>query len=515
MTRLSVSFAALAASAALAAPAAADVTPEEAWTVYEDLIRAYGMDVTSTSSRTGDILAIEDITVTLPIPAEFATVSIGTGPIDIADDGDGTLTVAYPNDMTLDLVADFSPLGGERFEASVDMSLDGLDIGISGTPEALVIESTADGFSMTLGSVNVPTDPELTAMIASAADMSMTFGPYSTSTTLDRADGLFTMEGTSSIEGMTYQGRIDIPEEDFVSTFSGSTESSESTMSQVVPEAGIDYTNLAAALRDGLAFTVATTTTGTTSRNISTVEEMETEQSSSVGRNTATFTFDATGLHTSGEAADMAMTYSMPPLMPAPVELSASSATFAMDLPVLATGKAQQARLAIGLDGLALSDQIWRMFDPSGLLPRDPSSLDVDIEAQVTLLHDFLDFMTMARVMDEGGMPAELESVTINALDLSVAGAALESSGSFTFDFSDMTTFGGMPRPEGSATATLSGANALIDTLIEMGLISDEDAMGARMGMGMFAESVGEDMLRTEIEVTDEAQVIVNGQRIR
>jgi hypothetical protein len=62
----------------------------------------------------------------------------------------------------------------------------------------------------------------------------------------------------------------------------------------------------------------------------------------------------------------------------------------------------------------------------------------------------------------------------------------------------------------------LEGANGLIDNLIKMGLVSDSDAMGARMMMGMFGvPGEGEDTLTSEIKVSEDGQILANGQRIK
>jgi len=73
-----------------------------------------------------------------------------------------------------------------------------------------------------------------------------------------------------------------------------------------------------------------------------------------------------------------------------------------------------------------------------------------------------------------------------------------------------------MPRPEGSLTLVLEGAEALIDQLIATGVIRQEDAMGAMMMMSMFAQpGETEDSLTTTLEIDADGGVIANGQRLR
>jgi hypothetical protein len=48
-----------------------------------------------------------------------------------------------------------------------------------------------------------------------------------------------------------------------------------------------------------------------------------------------------------------------------------------------------------------------------------------------------------------------------------------------------------------------------------MGLLPEDQVMGARMMMGVFATPVGDDMLTSTIEVNAEGHVIANGQRLQ
>ena len=91
----------------------------------------------------------------------------------------------------------------------------------------------------------------------------------------------------------------------------------------------------------------------------------------------------------------------------------------------------------------------------------------------------------------------------------------MSGKGAFTFDNSDLTTFDGMPRPTGALDLRLIGGNALLDKLVAMGLLPEDQALGARMMMGLFGRMEGEDTLTSKIEVTPEGAVLANGQRLR
>jgi hypothetical protein len=73
-----------------------------------------------------------------------------------------------------------------------------------------------------------------------------------------------------------------------------------------------------------------------------------------------------------------------------------------------------------------------------------------------------------------------------------------------------------MPAPTGAANIKLVGANGLMDKLVAMGLLPEDQAMGARMMMGLFAvPGEGDDTLTSKLEVTADGQVLANGQRLK
>jgi hypothetical protein len=111
--------------------------------------------------------------------------------------------------------------------------------------------------------------------------------------------------------------------------------------------------------------------------------------------------------------------------------------------------------------------------------------------------------------------PGELNALDITELTVRFAGAALTGAGAFTFDNSDLTTFDGVPAPTGKIDLTLSGGNGLLDKLVAMGLIPQDQAMGARMMMAMFAKpGEGQDVLNSTLEFRDKG-FFANGQRLK
>ena len=148
------------------------------------------------------------------------------------------------------------------------------------------------------------------------------------------------------------------------------------------------------------------------------------------------------------------------------------------------------------------------MFDPAGALPRDPADLAIEISGKTKI--DLAAMVDAENTGAEPPIPAP-ETLDIKEMTLKVAGAAFAGTGAFTFD-----NTAGMPMPLGEANVVVTGANALIDGLIGTGLVTKEDAMGARMMMGAFmSPGANPDELTSKIEAKPGFEIYVNGQRIQ
>jgi hypothetical protein len=198
---------------------------------------------------------------------------------------------------------------------------------------------------------------------------------------------------------------------------------------------------------------------------------------------------------------------------PLPIELSLAQYGINFLMP---TGVAEEASdFAIGFDliDLSISDTIWGLFDAGNVLPRDPATIQLALSGKARSLFDMFD-PTQQEALESAEMPYELESVKIDTLNVNAAGAAIMGDGAFTFDNTDMQTFAPLPRPEGQAKVEITGFNGLLDNLVAMGLVPEQDVMGARMMVGMFARSTGDDQMETSVEILPGGQVNVNGNRV-
>jgi hypothetical protein len=161
---------------------------------------------------------------------------------------------------------------------------------------------------------------------------------------------------------------------------------------------------------------------------------------------------------------------------------------------------------------LTVSEDVWGLFDPAATLSREPATFIVDAKGTGRWLQDIMD---PAVQMDGVEPPGELNSLDLTQVLLKAAGAEVGAVGGLTFDNADTTSFDGMPAPTGTINVDIKGVNKLIDNLIAMGILPDDQAMGARMMLGMFTRpGAGPDEVTSVIEFKD-GGIFANGQQLQ
>jgi Uncharacterized protein conserved in bacteria (DUF2125) len=89
------------------------------------------------------------------------------------------------------------------------------------------------------------------------------------------------------------------------------------------------------------------------------------------------------------------------------------------------------------------------------------------------------------------------------------------ATGALTMDNTNNAMTGSIPVPTGTINIDIKGVSALIDNLIKLGVITDDDAMGARMMLGMFTRpGAAPDQVTSAIEFKD-GGIFANGQQIQ
>ncbi len=205
-----------------------------------------------------------------------------------------------------------------------------------------------------------------------------------------------------------------------------------------------------------------------------------------------------------------------PPEFPFLLSFAMDNTAFNLSAPVMKSDAPQNFALGVNLADFTMSDLVWGMINPQGTLPRDPATISLDLSGTATMLADYLDLQNSTQALSADGVPAQLETVNLNALIIEALGAKLTGNGTVTFDNSDPGAEPGELKPTGAIDLKLVGGNTLLDKLVEAGLLPAQMVMGARMMMGMFAvPGDGEDTLQSKLEFTRSGAILANGQRIK
>lgn len=481
--------------------ASADVTVDEVWESWKDWMTAYNGEVTVGSEvRSGDTLDIENLAMLMEIPDGKVSAILDT--LTFTDNGDGTVSVAMAPDYTIKVNSD--PADAEAFDMTLRLVQEGMSMLVSGTPDNMNYALTADKYGFVVDEflaegLKVPLQLDVMTNDVS--------GSYETST----GDGLnvsYVLNAVSTLINFDFTD----PETGGRATFAGTIDGLSMTGTSAIPEGGMTD-NPAVMMSAGLMGDGGYTFAGSNSTfNLVENGQSVSGSGSSDGGN-LNVSMSEEGIGYQGTTRGLNLDVQTSDL---PFPLSFAMAEYGFDflMPMSKSDEPQDFGLALNLSEFTMADALWNMFDPGTILPREPATVSFDLDGKGNWFFDLMD-PEQAAALENAETPGELHALKLNDLLVELAGAKLTGSGEFDFDNSDTVTFDGMPRPEGAVNLKLEGGNGLIDRLISMGLLPEEQAMGARMMLGLFATPTGEDELTSRIEVNGEGQVLANGQRLR
>ncbi len=398
-----------------------------------------------------------------------------------------TATIMFPEDV-----------GGPMITIEVLVNHEGLDISVSGTPEARTYTYSADAVIVSEGMIgNDRGDPPPTIdMEIVARDLATT---YLVTGTVNEAQRF---ESTSSVG--TLAGRFDVlppPNEEgrLKASFALGDMNSEASGS-IVALAAMQQAN------EGLpeGFEIAGNSTYGFSRF-----EMSFEEPSqafnifyandggnlgvALSNEALIYDISAQGMETRVSASDL----------PVPIAASAASSELSLTIPLAASPTPSTAAVRMSYQDLAASDEAWSLIDPTGGMPRNPLTVILDATAQVQLMVDLMSADAMA--MDRP--PGELRALTVSELEVSFGDTSLTGTANMTFAPGQI-----VPQPVGRADLSLVGGNALLDQLQGVGLINAEQAGMARGVAGMFTRpGAMPDTIETTIDFLEGGSITANG----
>ena len=497
-----------------AAPAFADVTPEQVWENWLSFSTSSGQTVTTESvERDGDTLVVTGMK--MAIDQEGVT---GTGSIDeirFQDKGDGTVEVTMSDTYPFEMTFDAPEAGANPTSLSMEIRHPGLTVTASGDEAETVYDFSGPEMTVALTSVE-GVDAEAVDLTVEAKLTNVTGkylvavgeGETSSLTSSFAAENMALTMAGSDLDPSPVEGEMAGPSEmkvtlsmaDLTGTTNGTFLGSEA------------MADMAAALKAGFA-TDGSFSSGATTYDMEVTEAAGvTKITGQAESNTISFVMDATQLAYSGGAKAVTMSMSAPEIPFPQVNIGYGEATFGFQMPVTVTEEPADFSFLTRIVDLTVSDEIWGIIDPTNQLPRDPATLVIDTKGKAKLFVDIMDPAAMEAVGDQP--PGELNALDITALQAKIAGAELTGSGALTFDNTDLVTYGGMPAPTGKIDLKLVGGNTLMDKLVAMGLLPEDQVMGFRMMLSMFANATGEDELSSTLEFKD-GGFFANGQQLQ
>jgi hypothetical protein len=501
MQQFPVLGASILAALLVSTAARAQVTPEQVWQNWKDLSDGYGQTLTTAAeTREGDTLSVTGVVIVSE--AEDVSSRATIDRIDFRDRGDGTVEVTLSPQIPLTATGTAEDGESMTLNATIDQA-DLVIIAASSDAETRY-DVTAPSLKVTVTAPPSAADP---ADVSVVLDLTALAGTYAVATAeLSQVTSDLTAESLRLAVNATSPGETAAETVAFTTTLRGLA----GTSSAVLLSAE-QMEDMAAALAAGFSTDGSLTyqasdyaTDVTEVSGVMTSTGTSGPGSFSFGLNKDRMAFGATG-------ADAVIRVSGSTI-PFP-ELLVSYAEFAFDflMPVSKSDTPQDFKALTRIVDLAVSDEIWAMFDPTASLPRDPATLVIDLDGKARWLVDM--FSPEAAGMET--VPGELHALTVNELMLRAVGASVAGKGAFTFDNTDLTTFDGMPAPTGVLDLTIVGATALLDRLSQSGLLPPDQVMGAKMMIGLFARpGEGEDTLTTQVEFKDKG-LFVNGQQLQ
>lgn len=483
-------------------PAFADLTAQDVWSDWRGYIGGLGYDVSATEATDGDTLKITNLMINVVLPEDEGTAAVNMGEINLRDNGDGTVTWTMPS--TTPLTVNVRPTDDKPVDVQIDLNQTGLNMVVSGSPGDMNYSYSAVKLAMTLASLVVDGKP-----MDNVATFDMVMENLIGQSKM-QVDELRHVSQKMSVDSVSYNFSAADPEGSGNMKFVGGWKDISFEGAASIP-LDIDPENPEDMFAKGFAFAGAYEF-GNGSTEFFFIENGEAVQfNSKSDAGELAVSMDATRMEYAGSTKGLSVNMSGGDI-PFPISAEVAEAGFAMQMPIGASDEPQDFGIAVSVIDFAVPDMLWSIADPQSILPRGPATVALDLTGSAKLLANLMD----PEVMNSPAPPGELHSLKLGGLVVSVAGAELTGEGDFTFDNSDLQTFGGVPRPTGAVDLQLVGGNGLLDNLVKMQIIPEDEAMQARMMMGLFAvPGDGEDTLNSTLEVNEQGHVLANGQRIQ
>lgn len=405
-------------------------------------------------------------------------------------DGEGTITIDWVREvqsgsaLTITMAPELTmTFEAEGEEGTMTFGNDGLAYLVNRTGDGMSMAYSAAGLSVsidageelsdfTIGLDNVSGNDTVMGDDWASGSGQMQAGGMSMTMSVDDGEFAMTMDGGYDDISLTYAfdgfaGNMENPEEILQALFQFSMQTGGGSGSGSFGEGG-----------QNIAFTF----TG--------------------GSSDAAFDMSDGEVSYTGSASEIAYAINPTAMGFPPVDVSMAEAGFAFGMPIAQSDGPLGVQYMIQLLGLEVSEGIWRMFDPSQTIPRDPADLVIDLEGSAS-------WLISPAELAEGEpdeMPIQFEDVSVNEIRLSIGGAEIIANGS-----AEIRNGGPFPMPIGRLDIAINGVNGLIDKLTGLGLLTPDMVLPVRAMMGVYTTPVGDDQMTSSVEMTPDGQILANG----
>ena len=481
-----------------AAALQAQVTPEEVWQNWQKVSASYGQALVADSvTRDGATLVVSGMSFSMEQDGSRLSGKLDT--VRFRDLGDGTVEVTMSDTYPITMESPGQGDGAEKL--SITITQPGLNLIAGGS--ATETSYTFDGPTIGIAAQAQKGDKTLADIAATLTGMTGTYLVKQVGTTsqldsnLEAQNLSFTVKANDANGGVDMAGKLAALKMTTAGNFLG--------------VAAME--NMAQAVKDGFATRVDFSYgAGSFSADV-TDQNGPSKIAATNETGNLSFGIDGKSLSYGASGTGVSMTLSGAQIPFPEIKVNYGEAAFNLMIPVAKADSPSAFSLLTKIVDLTVSDEIWGMIDPTASLPRDPATVIIDAKGTATLSADLMDKEAMSAL--NGAPPGDVNSLDLTDLRVSIAGADLSGTGSFTFDNTDKITFKGLPAPTGKLDLVLKGGNGLLDRLVAMGLIPQDQAMGARMMIAMFAKpGEGEDVLNSTLEFKDKG-FYANGQRLQ
>lgn len=491
------------ACVAMSGLARADVTAEQVWENWRGLSGDMGQTVvTSAETRSGDRLIVSGAVFTLTDPQAVITSRIDE--IVFRERGDGTVEVTMSPAVALSAVRSGTP--DKDMNLDITLRQEGLTIIVTDEAEGLRHDIVANRLTTSLDRIEAEDDDTVMSGTAVIEDLTGTYLVGGGATDLVRS-ALDVARVTIDMEAESARDNAALKLNAVLNDMQFSGEMREIT-------AMIDAAEARKGLPEGFGLQGRYLIGSSSLKMDFTGPDGPVLTSIDSGASTLDLLFNDETLRYDAAGGPTTILVKGPSAPVPEARLSIDAARLGFAMPTARTDAPQDISAITRFEGLTLGPDLWSLFDPSGLLPRDPLDLIVDIAGKARFLVDPFDPAAMAAAGAE--QPIELHDLDLRQLLLSGLGAKVTGTGGFTFDNSDLISYDGFPKPVGEINLTIDGANQLIDRLSTLGLLPQNEAMNFRMLLGLFARPGDTpDSLTSKIEMRPDGTVHANGQRLK